>query len=243
MPADGLMMLAAHTGRARLLAEWIDPSVLDDGDPDRRDPTLDLYGDPAAGAPRPPYDAAFLARFRAAQADRVARITDRVRETLETLRGRGGAEAERPFVTHRTMADPRFLDPAIEPNGREPGSCYLGVPETVNVGPVGLARFATLRAWMSQWSPLSRADATDCLPRVRAPILIVENGADDAVPTSHMAALRAAAPGAEAHRIKGASHYYQDQPDLAAQAVTLLSGWLARKGFAPGAAAERLTSK
>lgn len=221
-PADGLMMVAAHTGRARLLAEWIDPSVTDEADPEARDPALDLYG----GRVAPPYDAAFVERYREAQRARVARITERAEATLAHLRAAGGAEAERPFVTHRTMADPRFLDPTLEPNGRTPGTCYMGVPEAVNAGPVGLARFATLRAWMSQWSARSVADAELCLPRVSAPTLIVENGADDAVPPSHMAALRAAAPGARAETIAGATHYYQGQPALAARAVDLVGDWI-----------------
>ena len=43
------------------------------------------------------------------------------------------------------MADPRFLDPTIDPNGRRPGWTYLGHPETVNSGPVGLGLDA--HAW------------------------------------------------------------------------------------------------
>ena len=42
--------------------------------------------------------------------------------------------------------------PAVDPNDREPGTCYLGDPRIVNMGPVGLARFCTLRSWLSQWS-------------------------------------------------------------------------------------------
>src|SRR5690554_5417958 len=87
-----------------------------------------------------------------AQLARMRRITASVQERLEILSRRGGLEREFPFLTHRTMADPRFLDPTLEPNGRKPGWCYLGHPETVNTGPVGLARFSTLRAWLSQWS-------------------------------------------------------------------------------------------
>jgi hypothetical protein len=30
---------------------------------------------------------------------------------------------ERPFIVHRTLADPRFLDPALDPNDRRPGWC------------------------------------------------------------------------------------------------------------------------
>lgn len=233
IPADAVTFIAAHTGRARILSEWIDPSVRDEADPDARDPALDLY---APGGPQPPYPADFLAAFRAAQQARIARITAWVQETLERLRARGGAEVERPFIVHRTLADPRFLDPSLEPNGRIPGRCYMGVPETVNSGPVGLARFTTLRAWLSQWSALSRADALDCVGAIRAPLLVVENAADDAVPPSHPRAVFAAAtsPDRQFLTIPGASHYYQGQPEQLARAVAELGGWLAARGLGPG---------
>jgi len=232
IPADAVTFVAAHTGRARILSEWIDPSVTDEADPDARDPALDLYG---PGVPRPPYPADFVATFRAAQQARIARITAAVQQTLADLRARGGAEMERPFIVHRTMADPRFLDPTQEPNGRPAGRCYLGVPETVNSGPVGLARFTTLRAWLSQWSPLSRADALDCVGAIRAPLLVVENAADDAVPPGHPRAVFAAAasPDRQYLTIPDASHYYQGQPEQLARAVAELGAWLAARGMAP----------
>ena len=51
-----------------------------------------------------------------------------------------------------TMADPKCLDPTIDPNERAPGTSFLGDPRIVNDGPIGLARFSTLRSWLSQWS-------------------------------------------------------------------------------------------
>jgi pimeloyl-ACP methyl ester carboxylesterase len=232
IPADGVTFIAAHTGRARILAEWIDPSVLDEANPDLRDPALDLYG---AQAPRPPYPADFVADFRAAQTARINRITETAQTMLADLKARGGAEVERPFLVHRTMADPRFLDTSLEPNGRPPNTCYLGVPETVNSGPVGLARFTTLRAWLSQWSPLSRADALDTVGRIKAPLLVLENEADDAVPPSHPHSVFAAATMVDKTyaTIPEASHYYRDQPAQLAAAVKTVSSWLEGRGFAP----------
>ena len=233
-PADAVLFVAAHTGRARTLAEWIDPSVIDEDRPDRRDASLDLYAPDARHAP--PYEADFVARYREAQRARARRITERVEQTLHELRTAGGAELERPFIVHRTLADPRFLDPSLEPNGRPPGRCYLGVPETVNSGPVGLARFSTLRAWLSQWSvEHSRADAVEAARRVTCPVLVVENGADDAVPPSHPRAVFEACASADTAfaTIDGASHYYRDQPERLAEACTVLGDWLDARGLAP----------
>jgi pimeloyl-ACP methyl ester carboxylesterase len=232
-PADAVTFIAAHTGRARILSEWIDPSVRDEGNPDERDPALDLYG-PAA--PHPPYTSDFLDAFRAAQTRRIARITERAQSMLEDLRKRGGAEMERPFIVHRSMADPRFLDTTLEPNGRPANRCYLGAPETVNSGPVGLARFTTLRAWLSQWSPLSRADAVDSVPRISVPLLLIENEADDAVPPSHPQQVFAAARMADKTYagIAGASHYYQGQPEQLAMAVRTVGDWLETRALGPG---------
>ena len=233
IPADAIAFQAAHLSRAKTLTEWIDASVRDELDPDDRDPGLDIYN-PANG---PPYGAGFVERYRAAQIARNRRITARVRETLEDLRKRGGKEVERGFVVHRTMADPRFLDPAIDPNDRKPRWCYLGDPETVNSGPVGIGRFSTLRSWLSQWSyDESRADGPANAARITVPLLAIENSADDAVPKPHTAAIFDAAGSAdkEHHVIEGATHYYLNQPERMAEAIELTVGWLRKRDLIEG---------
>lgn len=232
IPADAVIFQAAHLSRAQLLADWIDPSVLDELNPGDRQRTLDIY-DPV-NPNQPPYDADFVKAFREAQRARVRKIAAWARAELDRLRHAGGAEVERGFVIHRTMADPRFLDAAIEPNGRRPNWCYLGNPETVNNGPAGLARFCTLRSFLSQWSiDDTNAHAPDNAPHVGVPLLAIENTADDAVPASHTRILFDAAGSRdkEMHRIEGATHYYAGQPELLAQASTLMLEWLRARGF------------
>jgi pimeloyl-ACP methyl ester carboxylesterase len=231
-PADGVVLEAAHRARARCLADWIDPSVLDENDPDRRDPALDLYS-PALPV-RPPYPADWLATFRAAQRARMSRITHRVEETLDLLRKRGTAELERAFVTHRTLAEPRFLDASLEPNDRKIGHCYLGVPETVNSGPVGLGRFSMLRSWLSQWSlEHSRADGETCARDVTVPLLAIEHTADDAVPQPDVGLMyqACASERKQFHRIAGANHYFKGQPEHLKQAVDLIGAWTRQHGW------------
>jgi alpha-beta hydrolase superfamily lysophospholipase len=232
IPGDAMLLQAAHLSRAVMLRDWIDPSVRNENDPDDRDVELDLY-DPR-NPHQPPYSAEFIARFQAAQLVRVRRRTAWVKEMLETLRRKGGNEKERGFVTHRTMADPRFLDGSLEPNDRPIGRCYLGHPETVNSGPVGLARFSTLRAWLSQWSiDDTNAEGERCAAGVTVPLLAIENTADDAVPQSHVGRLHAAASSRDKTfvAIKNATHYYVGQPELLQQAVELSLAWLAARGL------------
>jgi alpha-beta hydrolase superfamily lysophospholipase len=227
LPADGVIFQAAHLSRASMLADWIDPSVRDEEDPDDRDVDLDLY-DPR-NPNRPPYSPEYVARFRAAQLERIRRRTAWVKETLERLRRAGGKEMERPFVTHRTLAEPRFLDGTLDPNDRKVGTCYLGDPETVNSGPIALGRFSTLRAWLSQWSiDDSNADAERCAARIAAPLLAIENTADDAVPQPHTHRVYQAATTADKtfRAIPGANHYYVGQPELLQQAVDLCMDWM-----------------
>lgn len=244
IPADGIMLLAAHISRHGTLTEWLDASILDESDPSRRDPELDLYNPDNPN--QPPYTPAFLARYRQAQIDRNRRITAWVKGTLAELEARGGSSThgdpstdsgeEYCFVVHGTMADPRWLDPTIDPNERRPGSCYLGDPRVVNNSPIGLARFCSLRSWLSQWSyDDARADGIACGHDVTVPTLVIGNLADDACTPSHTRRLFEAIghPDKEMHEIPGANHYYSGpgQREALAQAVDIITAWTARHGF------------
>jgi pimeloyl-ACP methyl ester carboxylesterase len=227
IPADAVIFQAAHISRARLLLDIIDPSVRDELRPDDRDEALDIYN-PHNGN-RPPYTSDFIRQYRRAQFDRMRRITARVKDVLQMLKLRGTAEVERGFVTHRTLADPRFLDGSIDPNDRRVGWCYLGNPETANSGPVGLARFSTLRAWLSQWSiDDSNADGVKSVRRIAAPLLVIENTADDAVPQPHAKEIFEAAGSTDKTftTISDATHYYANQPVQLRQVTELTRDWL-----------------
>lgn len=232
VPADGIMLLAAHVSRAVTSTEWLDPSILDESRPFDRDPGLNLY-DPA-NPDQPPYSAGFVERFRAAQLQRNRRITAWVKDTLAQLRANPGGVQERPFVVYGTMADVRWLDPAQDPSDRPIGTCYLGDPETVNDGPVGLARFTTLRSWLSQWSyDETRADGVGNASRISCPVLVINNTADLACTPSHAQRLFDAVrhDDKEIHQIRGADHYYMVSREKVHEAVSLVQDWLARKGF------------
>jgi len=234
-PADGIMLLAAHVSRAATLTEWIDPSILDEAVPFERDPDLNIY-DPT-NPNQPPYDELFMARYGVAQEVRNRRITAWVKETLLDLREAGEPHMERGFTTHGTMADPRFLDPALDPSDRRARECYLGVPRIVNDGPVGLARFSTLRSWLSQWSlDDTNAHGERNAARISCPVLVINNTADLACTPSHAKRLFEAVGHDRKvyHDIEGADHYYIEKPELSGVAAELCKDWMAGESLYNG---------
>ncbi len=231
-PADAILLLAAHLSRSITMTEWLDPSILDEDAPFERDVALDIY-DPACPA-QPPYSAAFVERFRAAQIARNRRITARVKATLAELKAQGMPDAERPFVVYGTMCDVRWTDPTQDPSERRPGTCYMGDPKIANDGPIGLGRFTTLRSWLSQWSyDESRANGVLNAARISCPVLVVNNRADLACTPSHAQRLydAVASRDKEIVQIAGADHYYIERPDLLPTAVAAVGDWLDQRGF------------
>ena len=109
--ADGIMLLAAHISRHGTLTEWLDGSILDESDPTKRDPELDLYNPDNPN--QPPYSDEFLARYRQAQIDRNRRITAWVKDKLAELKAAG--RPGRRVLLHRAWHHGR---PAVARPGR-----------------------------------------------------------------------------------------------------------------------------
>lgn len=228
--ADGIALTASHIGRARVMLSAIDPSVTDESDPLSTNPELDMYGP----AHTPPYSPDFVARYRAAQHERVKRISDRAIERLRYLRSLPEPIHDEAFIVYRTYADPRYLDLSLDANQRVAGgirshSHKMG-PKAVNYSTNSLARFTTCTAWLSQWSfDHSRADGPQNLARTSVPIVLLEHTADASVYPSHMEEWRQA--GGErlvSHDIVGGTHYLFNQPALIEQSADLIRDWANR---------------
>jgi hypothetical protein len=238
LPAgDGLVLLAAHLGEGRFLLDRLDPSVVDEDAPVAVDPRLDMY-DPTNGY-RPmtegpsSYAADFLAAFRAAQRARCARLDRRALAWCEEaayFRSRRGVAAdataptaaERALVerharqrryqlVYRTLADPRHLDPTLDPSERPLGSIFSFGRDPIagNYGE-GLARAMSARGWLSTWSGLASNAALELtLPGVTVPTLSLCALADtDIYPSECRRAFTAvAAPDKEYVELSGADHY------------------------------------
>ncbi len=230
IPADAVVFMAAHVSRHGTFTEWVDAAITDEADPYKRDPELDLY----SGKHGPPFSQEFVTKYRDAQIARNRRITAWVKEKLAWLESTGRETEEFAFTVHGTMADPRWLDPAIDANDRKENWCYLGDPKIVNMSPVGLARSTTLRSWLSQWSyDDANGDGPKSAAKIAKPVLVINNTADDACTPSHAQRLYDAVShdDKELAHIKGATHYYQGQRDLAKQAVGWVKNWLKRHDF------------
>jgi hypothetical protein len=141
---DLFISLNADPGRPDVLTTWLDPSVVDEGDPLSVDPSLDMFN----GENGPPYPPDFVNRYRRAQVARNQRITEWAGSELDRLRA-GGA-GERLFPLFRAWADLRFADLSIDRSERRAG-CYAGEPRTANYSGNGLASANTLRSWLAMW--------------------------------------------------------------------------------------------
>jgi dienelactone hydrolase len=233
--ANGILFLAAPRSRHHLLTDFLDASVRNELEPDRnRDREFDLY-DPA-NPNQAPYSSDYVASYRSRQRERNARITEFAQDKLAQLRRAGREQEEHGFVVHGTMADPRWLDPTLEPNERRPRWSYLGDPAIANMSPGALMRFTTTRSWLSQWSlRTAQVDAANSARRVSAPVLVLVNGGDDAVPVSHPQAVFDAIPHEDKQFVllAGANHYFSgtDQRSYLSDAADIVYNWMERHGF------------
>lgn len=194
---DGAVFYAPHPGQGRLLQACIDPSVVDESDPNSIDPELYAF-DPANGFAAPPessaFSADFIERYRAAQRARIARIDERAVALLAEANAARQSFTEsgdpvdrriaimpRIITVYRTDADLRTVDLSLDPNDRPYGSVFGRRPDLINHGLVGFGRLSTPEAWLSTWSAnYSNADFVRCAPGVTAPSLFVELTGDQA---------------------------------------------------------------
>ncbi len=192
---DGVVFLAAHPGQGEVMLHGIDPSVTDEADPLAADLGLDLF-DPRNGFREPPesssYTPEFLARYRAAQRERILRLNNVARHWVarrEEARARfkqTGAVADRRaalaprfLIVNRTEADPRYVDLSLDPNDRPYGSLHGPYPHLINYGTVGFGRICSPDAWLSTWFGLStNASFAKAAPHVTVPTLYLEFSGD-----------------------------------------------------------------
>ncbi len=200
---DGWVGVAAHPGEGVFMLQAIDPSVADEARPvlgrararhvrprqrlatvaravlvrpdvARRGTAPRRWRASRASTPAP----ATQLDDAAAARDRAARRRARDPTTWRQLRKRA---VHLEYMTiYRTLADPAYLDPSIDPDDRPLGSLFaFPDPFDANYGRGGLARTMTSRGWLSTWSGLSSAaKLADTMPNVHVPVLVVHPTAD-----------------------------------------------------------------
>jgi pimeloyl-ACP methyl ester carboxylesterase len=247
---DGWVGMAAHPGEGVFMLQVIDPSVTNEDDPFSRDPELDMYNPDNGWRPWPEhssYDPAWVAKYRAAQRDRVARIDAVAKQSIadsETA-GRQLSEihkdtnlktwrelrARRVFAKYltiyRTLADPAYLDLSIDPDDRPMGSLFaFPDPFEANYGRGGLARTMTTRGWLSTWSGLSsHAKLADTMPKVTVPTLLVHPTGDTELRVWQAKEIVDAAGADDVTylEMKGAPHYLEGHR---VEAMAAVAEWI-----------------
>lgn len=220
--ADAYIFLNAHPGRADVLTDVLDPSVIDESDPTKTDASLDMYN-PVNG---PPYSEDFQTRYRAAQKQRNYRITKWAKEELKKLNAAG--IKDRMFSVDRTWADLRFMDPNIDQSKRPSEICYFGHPKDANFDVGLLARACTLTTWLSMWSledsksrfPLQAATFT-------LPTLVLQSWSDMGVFPSYARSIydSCGSKNKELRFIEGA-HFFEDSEEHLDSCADIIAEWV-----------------
>lgn len=112
----------------------------------------------------------------------------------------------------RTSADPRMVDPAIEPSKRAPNSCYAGIPAKAN------------RSAQGMWSlRTAQTRAEPHLARITCPALVINADADTRVLPSDARRIHAALAGTDKERVSIDSDHYFTTPGARSEQADIIA--------------------
>jgi len=224
LPADGYVATAADPGRAEVLMAWMDAAAVDENDPFATDPDLDLFNERNG----PPYSPEFIARYRRAQTARNHAITDWAEMELKRVRAAGFSN--RPFSVMRTWADPRMVDPSIEPTKRRPNLCYVGIPAKANHSAHGIAAACTLRNWLGMWSlRVAQTRAEPHLARITCPALVINAEADTGVFPSDAQRIYDALASTDKAQVSIDTDHYITTPGARGEQADTIAKWITQR--------------
>ncbi|GAS96355.1 hypothetical protein RMCC_3321 [Mycolicibacterium canariasense] len=224
LPADGYVASAAHPGRPDVLTAWMDAAVVDENDPVATDLALDLFHQRNG----PPYSEDFVTRYRAAQVARNESITDWAESELNRVRAAGFSD--RPFSVLRTWADPRMVDPTLEPTRRQGNLCYAGIPVHANRSARGIAAACTLRNWLSMWSlrhAQTRAELH--LALIDCPALVINADQDTGVFPSDAQRIYTALASQDKTQCSIDTDHYFTTPGARSEQADTIAKWIAKR--------------
>jgi pimeloyl-ACP methyl ester carboxylesterase len=222
--ADGYVTSAAHPGRPDVLTAWMDGAVVDENDPVASDPELDIFDERT----RRPFTAEFINRYRGAQIARNHAITDWAQTELKRVRAAGFVD--RPFTVMRTWADPRMVDPTLEPTKRPPNLCYAGIPKRANRSSFGIAAACTLRNWIGMWSlRYAQTRAEPHLARVDCPALVINAEQDTGVFPSDAQRIYDALASTDKTSCAVDTDHYFTTPGARSEQADTIAKWIAKR--------------
>lgn len=218
---DLYISLNAHQGRPEVLTDWMDASVVDENDPVATDPELDPFN-PDNG---PPYSAAFIEKYRAAQRARNQRITDWAKVELKRLNDAG--IPDRLFPLFRCWGDLRMMDGTIDPSERPTPMCYRGHPKIANRSP-SIGRANNLKTWLSMWSlETSNCRGGEQLAKIQTPALVVHGLGDTGVfPSDAHKILNSLSVKDKTLELISGAHYFEDGGSIRHDVASLMCDWV-----------------
>jgi hypothetical protein len=224
LPADAYIASAAHPGRPEVLTAWMDASVVDENDALTSDPDLDLFSSQNG----PPFSAEFVERYRAAQTERNNAITDWAETELKRVHAAGFSD--RPFTVMRTWADPRMVDPTLEPTKRPANMCYAGVPVKANRSAHGIAAACTLRSWIGMWSLRhAQTRAEPHLAHLTCPALVINAEQDTGVYPSDAQRIYDALASEDKSQSSIDTDHYFISPGARSEKADTIAKWIAKR--------------
>jgi pimeloyl-ACP methyl ester carboxylesterase len=202
----------------------MDASVVDESDAIASDLDLDLFD----GHNGPPYSADFIKRYRAAQIARSNAITDWAEAELKRVHAAGFSD--RPFTVLRTWADPRMVDPTIEPTKRPANMCYAGPPIKANRSAHGIAAACTLRNWLGMWSLRhAQTRAEPHLARITCPALVINAEQDTGVFPSDAQRIHNALASTDKALCAIDTDHYFTTPGARSEKADTIARWIAKR--------------
>ena len=121
--ADGLFLLDAHPGNTINALRSLNPSVMDEANPDKIDPALDPFN-PANGfnaKGHSVYTSDFLDRYFKAQAARMNRLVDKaLAMRADIAAGKSATTDDAPFIVYRNRARLMDFSMSVHPGSTRP---------------------------------------------------------------------------------------------------------------------------
>lgn len=214
----------AHQGRPEVLTDWMDASVIDESDPVATDPELDPFNKDNG----PPFSAAFIEKYRAAQRARNQRITDWAKAELKRLNEAG--IPDRIFPMFRCWGDIRCIDPAIDPSERIPNRCYAGDPAVANRIP-SIGRANSIKTWLDMWSlETSPCQGKPHLAKHDTPALVLQGLGDTGVfPSDARKIYDFLGSADKTLELVSGAHYFEDSLANRQHAADVVGSWIRAK--------------